>query len=384
MTRSGSTRRLQTTAIHTPLRTVARSNFGDSGETTSIFVAPASALNVRPTFEDLEFELHYQCLVSISPAKEESGPSNADSVLLFLFEHNSPLTPTGFQDPMAQANGIRQLGPASFQRFPSHHFFARVYRPSAIATALLNRTSTFCAEQEWINLPFELHHKTSFDRLLDIMAQVTPLLLQLDHMSSLDPTLARRLLAQDLLENFLRAQAQLGQWYTAAFDPRRPRYWVSQGEEAQIPFPEPFTFQDSLSSLIFTYYWTAQVLFLPCLGTLVHSIFSPVIDAYPQVFPALPPHLTIDPDSYSTFKVREMAVSVCRGLDNALAGTTQPDMLAFPVKVLETFYAGIVNHEGDGTLELMWLGAFRERMASRGQNIAGAMMTKDWVDLADW
>ncbi|KAI3401284.1 hypothetical protein diail_11990 [Diaporthe ilicicola] len=216
------------------------------------------------------------------------------------------------------------------------------------------------------------------------MAQIAPLLQQLDHISSLDPTLARRLVAQDLLGNFLRAQAQLGQWYTAAFDPRRPRYWISQDGNAQIPFPEPFCFQDSLTSLLFTYYWAVQVLFLPCLGTLVHHIFSPVVDAYPHVFPDLPPHLTVDPDSYSTFKIREMAVTVCRGLDNALAGTTQPDMLVFPVKVLETFYSGIVNQAGDGTLELMWLGSFRERMALRGQDIAGATMTRDWVDLAEW
>lgn len=305
-------------------------------------------------------------------------------MLLFLFEHNSPLTPTSFQDPATQANGVRQLGPAYFQRFPSHHFFARVFRPSAVTTALLNRTGTFCAEREWISLPFEQHHKSSFDRLLDIMAQITSLLQQLDHITTLDPTLARRHMAQDLLGNFLSMQAQLEQWYAAAFDPRRPRFWISQGQEAQIPFPEPFSFQDSLTSLLFTYYWALQVLFVPCLGTLVHSIFSPVVDAYPQTFPDLPPHLTIDPDSYSPFKVREMAVNVCRALDNLLAGTTQPDTLAFPVKVVETFYAGLVNQTGDGALEMMWLGAFRERMASRGQEIAGVMMTRDWMDLAEW
>lgn len=382
---SGSTHRLEIVAIHTPLSTVARSNFGDSGESTSIFVAPSSVLDIRPTFENIDFILHSQCLVSISPAKEEAGSTTAHSVLLFLFEHNSPLAPSSLQDATAQMDGIRQLGPAYFQRFPSHHFFTRVCRPSAITTALLNRTSTFCAEQDWLTFPFELHPKTPFDGLLDTLAQTTCLLQQLDHMITLEPTLARRSMAQDLLGNCLGARAQLEQWYISAFDPRRRRYWISHEQGEQIPFPEPFAFQDSLSSLSFTYYWAAQVLLAPCLETAVHSVFSPAVDAYPhQAFPDLPPQLAIDPDSYGPFKVREMAVNVCRGLDHALAVTTQPDALVFPVKVVETFYAGLANQTGDAALELMWLGAFRERMASRARDIAGVMMEKDWVDLAEW
>lgn len=382
---TGSTRRLEIVALHTPLGTVARSNFGDSGETTAIYVAPTSALDIRPSFENIDFKLRSQCLVSVSPAKEEAGSSTADSALLFLFEHNFPLASAGFHDATAQMEGIRQLGPAEFQRFPSHHFFSRVYRPCAITTALMNRTSTFCAEQDWVTLPFELHHKTSFDSLLDTLARITCLLRQLDHITALDPTLARRSMAQDLLGNCLGARAQLEQWYVSAFDPRRRRYWVSHDQGEQIPFPEPFSFQDPLSSLSFTYYWAAQVLLAPCLETAVHSVFSPVVDAYPhQAFPDLPPQLAIDPDSYGAVRVREMAVNVCRALDFALAVTTQPDALAFPVKVAETFYAGLANQTGDGTLELMWLGAFRERVSSRARDIAGVMMEKDWVDFAQW
>lgn len=364
---------------------MARSNFGDSGETTAIYVAPTSALDIRPTFENIDFKLRSQCLTSISPAKEEAGSATADSVLLFLFEQNFPLPPVNFQDATVQMEGVRQLGPAEFQRFPSHHFFTRVFRPSAITTALLSRTSTFCASHDWATLPFELHHKSSFDSLLDILARTTPLLQPLDHITALDPTLTRRSMAQELLGNCLGARTQLEQWYVSTFDPRRRRYWISHDQGEQIPFPEPFAFQDPLASLSFTYYWAAQVLLAPCLETAVHSVFSPVVDAYPhQAFPDLPPQLAIDPDSYGTVRVREMAVNVCRALDFALVVTTQPDLLAFPVKVVETFYAGLANQTGDGTLELMWLGAFRERVSKRARDIAGAMMEKDWVDLAQW
>lgn len=36
------------------------------------------------------------------------------------------------------ADAIRELGPAAYQTFPAHHFFARVYRPSAVSIRTFN------------------------------------------------------------------------------------------------------------------------------------------------------------------------------------------------------------------------------------------------------
>ncbi len=38
-----------------------------------------------------------------------------------------------WKDPSAQNNPVRRLGPEHFRAFPAHHFFARVYRPSAVS-----------------------------------------------------------------------------------------------------------------------------------------------------------------------------------------------------------------------------------------------------------
>ncbi len=35
-----------------------------------------------------------------------------------------------------EPDAIRELGPAAYQAFPAHHFFARVYRPSAVSAKL--------------------------------------------------------------------------------------------------------------------------------------------------------------------------------------------------------------------------------------------------------
>lgn len=328
-----------------------------------------------------------------------------ESLVLFLFDQNSSLASSSLPpwgSPVSQHNRIRQLGPERFRAFPSHHFFARVYRPSAIATALLNRKSTFCADPEWTTVPFELHHKSSFDRLLDLIARAPALLQQLDQLLMMDPTLARRLVAQDLLASCLDLQAELEQWYAAALAGPQPRFWVSPSSEQQqqqqqsqggggggdmIPRPATFTFQDPLTALSFTYYWSAQVLVVPCLEALVHSVLSPVVDAWPQVFPDLPARLgAVDPDSYGPRAVRGLAENVLRGLDAALAGAgaAQPDMLAFPAQVLEGFYGALGAQTGDAALELMWLASFRAQMAARGQELADAIARRGWTDLAAW
>lgn len=191
-------------------------------------------------------------------------------------------------------------------------------------------------------------------------------------------------MAQDLLANCLNLQSQLEQWLAATLSGTQPCYWISPQGDGDIPFSETYSFQDSLTSLSLTYYWSVQVLLIPCLEVLIHSIFTPVVDAYPQVFPDLPPHLNVNPDSYGPRAVAEVAANLCRGLDYALAATTQPDMLAFPVQVVETFYRALNVQTGNGALELMWLGEFRGRMAMRGQELANTVMGRRWTDLAAW
>lgn len=314
-------------------------------------------------------------------------------MLLYLYEHNTSLSYTGlapWKDPIALENRMRQLGPGHFATFPAHHFFARVYRPAAIVTALLNRKPTFCGDPEWVTTPWERHPKAPLDRLLDILSQIPSLLQRLDHILGLEPTMARRLLVQDLLENCLSVQAALEHWHASLHHSNyrsQAAYWISLDQsEAQLPFTDVLSFRDALTSVTFLYYWTAQVLFYPCIELLCHTLFSPVVDSYSQVYPDLPAHLHIDPGAYGTLKTREIATNVCRGLDAALANSAQPDLLAFPVHMVETFYGGlnVVAQMGEGTMELMWLVGLRTRMMARGQALASAAMGRRWTELAEW
>jgi len=257
-----------------------------------------------------------------------------------------------------------------------------------ICAALLNRKSTFLSGQEWITAPWETHPKSWFDKLLDQVVLLPSILSRADRIIPHDPTVARRLLAQDLLGNCLSAERLLEGWYLsvnpAFLDPGQPvAFWIEDPEacDAQIPFADTFAFRDSVTAVMFIYYWTSLILFYPCIESLHEAIFQPVVDAYPQVYPTLAPNLQINQHKYGIKEVRELAANVCRSLDFALSTTVQPDLLVFPLHVVGEFYRDINTSSGDGALELMWCEAFRARLTSKGQDIADVIQSRTWIEL---
>lgn len=386
ISKPGKNEQLRIVALHTPLDATSR-RYSESSKANKILLPPYTPVDVQPRFQNEGFWLSSQCQAHMSSSQE--------GMLLFLYEHNAShgyAGPGSWKDPVTQDHDIRRLGAGYFATFPAHHFFVRVYRPAAIAAALLNRKPTFCGNPEWVSAPWERHPKAHFDRLLDILSQIPSLLERLDQLLSLAPTVTRRLMAQDLLDNCLGVQNALEQWHVTLHQTNyrsRPPYWISPNQpELHLPFVDAFAFPDQLTSLTFLYYWAAQVLFYPCIGLLSHTIFSPVVDAYSQaqIYPEIPPHLNINPEAFGPNKAREIAENVCKGLDAALAASAQPDLLAFPVHVVETLYRGlnVCAPTGEGALELLWLDAFRGRMMIRGQTLAGAVMGRGFKDLAEW
>jgi len=252
--------------------------------------------------------------------------------------------------------------------------------------ALLNRENTFLSGPEWITAPWEQHPKSWFDRLLDVVVLLPSIFNRTDHIIPHEPTLSRRLMAQDLLGNCLNAERMLDGWHLsvnpALLDASQPgAYWIEdpEGTDAQIPFADTFAFRDATTAIMFIYYWATLVLFYPCVEKVNFAVFQPVVDAFPHVYPNLPPHLQINPLRYTTKEVRELAANVCRGLDFALTTTLQPDLLAFPLYVVDEFYKEMHSSSGDGALEIMWCEAFHARLTSKGQDIADVIQGRNWV-----
>lgn len=265
-----------------------------------------------------------------------------------------------------------------------------------IATALLNRTQTFLSEPPWLTAPFELHPKSIFDQLLDVISLLPSFLQRFDHIVLQEQTMARRLQAQDLLANCINLQNQLDAWYSSvATSPQgEGAFWISSTDPSSIPFADTFGFRDGLTAISFIYYWTAQLLFYPVIERLYWTIFEPVVDGpFPQTMPILPGPLQINPARYARKEAREMAGNVCRSFDFALERTLQPDILAVPLFVVGRFFqhvglgddqAGEGDVFGDGRLELMWCEGFRGRLGIKGREMQGFAENKGWRDVGAW
>jgi hypothetical protein len=225
---------------------------------------------------------------------------------------------------------------------------------------------------------------------LDVLALIPGLLARADAIIPNEPTLERRLLAQELLASCLQVEGLLEAWYLS-IEPQTA-WWVESAggvaagggmEEARIPFVDAFAFRDSGTALGLAHYWAALVCLWPCVERLHQAIFQPVLDAFPQLFPdPLPaPLLHVDPSRYAAKETRGWAACVCRSLDGALAATVQPDLVAAPLAVAEDFFRDVNASTGDGALELMWCDAFKGRLAAKGQDIADIIQGRDWAEL---
>ncbi|KAF7544725.1 hypothetical protein G7Z17_g9724 [Cylindrodendrum hubeiense] len=127
-------------------------------------------------------------------------------------------------------------------------------------------------------------------------------------------------------------------------------------------------------------YRPLAIIFHRCIEYLHRIIFQPVIDAYPNMWPDLPPDLQIDVTRYQ--HGREFAADICRGLDSVLDGTVQPDVLVAPMSTAMDFYREINSTSQDGLMELMWLDNFRSRLVEKGQHIANVLQRQKWVEVA--
>ncbi|KAK4248400.1 hypothetical protein C7999DRAFT_13637, partial [Corynascus novoguineensis] len=367
---------VQVAGLRTVLARVASEN-GVGGVYVSLPACEGS--DIQPRVRGEEFQLASRCLVHLAP-KSDEWQGGTDSVCLFLYEDNNSsyfVNQQYWENPSIQANDVRRLGPEPFRSFPAHHFLARVYRPNAIMTALLNRTPTFLAEPQWLSTPFEIHFKDALDRLFDSLAVLASLLTRADHILAQKPTLARRLMAQDLLNNCLDLETEMAMWYTSlqmlplpgstSGGAGQPLFWFSCPTTTEAySRPDPLRFKDNHTALALCYYWTALVLFYP---TVWRVYFAAVIDAVvvmddtttnlpyslpeqlhgyeqhhhhhhhtqqqqqeqqqqqqqQQMLPTTPSILTplpipsrlqdLDPMRYSLPQVREIAGNACRALD---------------------------------------------------------------------
>ncbi|KAI1495677.1 hypothetical protein F5X99DRAFT_414878 [Biscogniauxia marginata] len=348
-------------------------------------------LDVTPTFGQEDFNLRSSCLINLPPSSGgQSSSSNTEGLCLFLYEQNSSATYSNerhWKDPAALGDAIREPGPAAYQDFPAHHFFARVYRPSAIWAALLNRQPTFLCSPEWTIVPWEHHPRTPLDDLLDIVVLLPSIYSRADRIKPLEPSMARQLKAKDLLSNCINIETQFDIWYSVIeqnaneSSPGGHLYWVADAAgAAQLPFAEYLNFSSPLMCLVHIYYWTVLIGFHQCIYALLEVIFESEGESSSSSGASdLPPGF--DPRKYQPAENRMLAANVCRSLDFALGTAGQPDLLAAPLWIVTDFF-NIIRGYGEGEMEYIWCTNFKGRLEARSREMSAWLQEKRWTEIS--
>ncbi|KAI1174188.1 hypothetical protein F4777DRAFT_555081 [Nemania sp. FL0916] len=384
---SGSnSRRVRIIAQHADLDSIERTSWPPLAQEISLSLPEPQALDVTPTFVEENFDLKSLCFVDSVEIPDNSTVDLEDSVCLFLYQQNSS---TMYNEPPWNAtstltDAIREPGPAAYQTFPAHQFFARVYRPSAIWAALLNRQPTFLCNPEWTVVPWAHYPRTPLDDLLDIVVLLPSIFSRADEIIMLEASSERQSRARDLLDNCVNIEAQFNIWLSVIRQDSRTSgapYWVAESREGRsnLPFDVLLNFASPLLCLVHIYYWTFLISFHQCIYTLLDVIREPGDEESNQEIELELP-AGLDPRKYQPAETRMLAALVCRSLDFALRTTTQPDLLAAPVWVIREFY----NRMKELSLcepESLWLDDFTTRHEARSREICAWLEEKRWVGI---
>ncbi|KAI2465557.1 hypothetical protein F4781DRAFT_22059 [Annulohypoxylon bovei var. microspora] len=383
--------RVRFVALQTDLSPAIRPGSGSSRKNeVTLSLSSSRALDATPTFSREPFSLKTRCLIYLPPKSNtrQATTSSSEGLCLFLYEQNSSAAYSNeppWKDPAALTDRIREPGPAAYQSFPEHHFFARVYRPSAIWAALLNRQPTFLCSPEWTVVPWERHPRTPLDDLLDIVVLLPSIFSRADRITPLEASGSRRLKAKDLLISCANIERQFDIWYSMVHqrvdESGSPLYWVADATASGVhaPFSDAFNFPSPLIGLVHVYYWAVLISFHQCTSRLLDAIFeSGSSDSSgPSMMCEIP--LGIDPRKYQPAQIRLIAANVCRSLDFTLQTTGQPDLLAAPFYVVSEFYNGI-GRFGEGDIERQWCAGFRRRLDAKSREVSSWLQERKWVE----
>lgn len=147
-----------------------------------------------------------------------------------------------------------------------------------------------------------------------------------------------------------------------------PGHWFDDRDaNSHIPFGGTLSFRDLASALACIYYWTGLLLFHPCVLALRRAAFPPY---------------GYQADEARYMQGRQLAGKICQSLDFAVRQSPQPDLLAVPLAAVESFYRDLEESSGYGSLELVWCDGFREKLALRGQYLAGLLQDRKLAELA--
>ena len=169
-------------------------------------LAEASTLLYGNALKHLQVALH-------DPERIHSDEVLIASLLLALYEvfQGSTVDSSSW---LSHAQGAARLielrGPERHRTDQAHQSFL-ASRISTIYAGILQRKSSYLAAEEWRTVPWESQHRTYFDRLVDIAADLPVLLERLDSISTGSPS-SRTQRSRVLLQDLFAMQKAINTW----------------------------------------------------------------------------------------------------------------------------------------------------------------------------
>ncbi|KAI0165044.1 hypothetical protein GGR57DRAFT_221950 [Xylariaceae sp. FL1272] len=243
------------------------------------------------------FEAYGRALRRLNTTLRSPGRAQSDSALILckllgLFEiHFGSLIPDGFSQSqnweghvLGQLAILQARSPYDYQTGQSHALFADG-RYAFLMAAIKSRTRCPLNTPEWRTIPWEKHPKSNMHKLLDILADLSEILADIDEMRTGDSTETPERKAE-IMGACWDADLQLRIWYEAA----KPLKVFHDDNDVLY---EPCGTDDVAFAHMTVTYWTIY-------GILYNTIYS-LLDGSPVDYPE-----SINPRGY----LRKVALAI--------------------------------------------------------------------------
>lgn len=239
---------------------------------------------------------------------------------------------------------MKLRGPHGFRSDPAWAAFQGV-RAAIIFSAVQRREGTFISSKEWCTIPWELHDKPPWHRVMDIMAQVPELLENFDKLQAITSYEEWQVWKIELLEYCWILHRVLQTWYEdlpSSFGLEASAELWSSKESSQThsPFTIEIDFEDQIHGQALILYWATCVLVY---STMQRIYQSPNCTAAFEVKPVLSSgdsHLSLQTDPY--YYAARIVQSTPYFLQSSV-GLLMRKIFSFPLATAYAYFASFPN-----------------------------------------
>ncbi|KAH7124941.1 hypothetical protein B0J13DRAFT_455032 [Dactylonectria estremocensis] len=338
--------------------TPARSSSRNAGLVAGLRHSTSHGLSPYLLLSNIDLRLHIRCFARLQYASHQATMTSGYERL--YFEHDIPARTLESIESVVQ-----RLGPTFFSQFPNYQFFVNVFRTLEVGNAMLERRETFLSAPEWGCLPWQFYVKDYFDRLIDLMLLLPPLLARIHKIVPLPETLERRTSAESLIRSLTSLQEQLTHWHQEFIE--------QEGHPSRTHQSISYSFKNGRTGVAFLHYWFAQLAICHRIETLRLVISQPL------------PHEKLPPNketySFQMQTARQLATEICRGL-GSLLNILQPEILIAPMEAAMRCFRCIHITTQSVPEEAAWLESFHKRLMHTQETLPYAVRRQGLVEIA--